>query len=77
MEFEWPFVIGLVAVVGGLGYAAFEETQKTRRAEVKSANSGDAARLAELEERVRTLERIVTDRGFELEEEFRRLERSA
>ena len=74
---EWPFIVAIVAIVGGLGYSAFEQKEKTRRAQFASAQGGDAERLQALEERVRTLERIVTDRGFELEEEFRRLERSA
>lgn len=74
---EWPFIVAIVAIIGGLGYAAFEEKEKTRRAELESNEGGDARRIADLEERVRTLERIVTDRGFQLEEEFRRLERSA
>lgn len=74
---EWPFIVAIVAIIGGLGYAAFEEKEKTRRAQLANAAEGDTDRIAALEERVRTLERIVTDRGFELEEEFRRLERSA
>lgn len=74
---EWPFIVAIVAIIGGLGYAAFEEKEKTRRAELENNEGGDARRIADLEERVRTLERIVTDRGFQLEEEFRRLERSA
>lgn len=74
---EWPFIVAIVAIIGGLGYAAFEEKEKTRRAQLANAAEVDTDRIAALEERVRTLERIVTDRGFELEEEFRRLERSA
>lgn len=74
---EWPFLVAIVAIVGGLGYSAFEQREKTRRAALANGQGADAERLAALEQRVRTLERIVTDRGFELEEEFRRLERSA
>jgi len=70
--------IAIVAIVCGLAYAAFEEWNKTRRAELASGGGGaNAERIAELEARVETLEKIVTDRGFQLEEEFRRLERSA
>ena len=69
--------IAIVAIVCGLAYAAFEAWNKTRRAELASGGGADAARIAELEARVETLEHIVTDRGFQLEEAFRRLERSA
>ena len=74
---EGPFIVAIVAIIGGMGYAAFEQVQKTRRAEFASNRGGDAQRIEALEERVRTLERIVTDQGYQLEEEFRRLERSA
>jgi hypothetical protein len=74
---EGPFIVATVAIVFGISYAAFEEWNKTRRAQLERGGSADAERIADLEQRVRTLERIVTDKGYELEQEFRRLERSA
>ncbi len=44
----------------------------------KSGNGpADDKRLASLEERVRVLERIVTDSGYDLRRQFRDLERDA
>lgn len=74
---EAPFIIAIVAIVLGISYAAFEQWQKTKRAEFASRAGGDDGRLEALEARVRTLERIVTDKGYQLEDEFRRLEKSA
>lgn len=43
----------------------------------KGATRADDKRLGSLEERVRVLERIVTDSGYDLRREFRDLERDA
>jgi len=74
---EAPFVVAIVAIVFGISFAAFEQWQKTKRAEYASRAGGDDERIDALEARVRTLERIVTDKGYQLEDEFRRLEKSA
>ncbi len=54
--------------------AAFKEWTKTRRkeAEVHGAGLGEeaAAKLKALEDRVRVLERIATDKGARLKEEI-------
>ena len=74
---DQPFIVAIVAIVFGISFAAFEQWQKTKRAEFAARSSGDDERIAALEARVQTLERIVTEKNYQLEDEFRRLERSA
>ena len=52
----------------------FSSWLKHRRKDVTPA---DDARIERLEERVRVLERIVTDSGYDLRRQFRDLERDA
>lgn len=52
----------------------FSSWLKHRRKDVAPA---DDARIERLEERVRVLERIVTDSGYDLRRQFRDLERDA
>ena len=52
----------------------FSSWLKERR---KGVTPADDARIGRLEERVRVLERIVTDSGYDLRRQFRDLERDA
>jgi hypothetical protein len=52
----------------------YSEWLKHRR---KKVSPTDDERVARLEERVRVLERIVTDSGYDLRRQFRDLERDA
>ena len=62
--------IVLLIVVISLAYAAFERRlkHKERMAEfaANKAGTGEPARLAEMEGRLRVLERIATDRGHDI-----------
>lgn len=76
-------LIGLVAVLGAFGIPAIAIwTQHQRKVlEVQAKLAAEkaaqyAAGTSELEERVRVLERIVTDRRPDLRREFEDLERS-
>ncbi|HTU10627.1 MAG TPA: hypothetical protein VMG08_06970 [Allosphingosinicella sp.] len=78
MEF-FLIVVG-IPVVSGIGYAAFERwlKHKEKMAKALTAQTAEkaaqyAARTERLEQRVRVLERIVTDKGIELADEFERL----
>jgi hypothetical protein len=66
----------MVVVIVFLGVVAsmYSEWLKHRR---KKVSPMDDERVARLEERVRVLERIVTDSGYDLRRQFRDLERDA
>ncbi len=72
-------VVG-IPVIGGMVYAYHEKKLKLREKELDILGSQTMKRAAEyaehtelLEERVRVLERIVTDRGIGLADEIEKL----
>lgn len=70
--FEMVVLIVLISVVAGV----VNNYIKNRGSMASQGSDEVGARLAQLdslEERVRTLEKIVTDRNFELREKFRDL----
>tara|TARA_Y100000052_G_scaffold27583_1_gene36861 strand:- start:80754 stop:80981 length:228 start_codon:yes stop_codon:yes gene_type:complete len=75
MESAHFMVVMIVAVSVGSG--AYMSYLKTRRAEAEARGSGDSDELrrevADLRARVKTLERIVTDKERELSREIERL----
>jgi hypothetical protein len=68
--FEMVVVIVVIASISSV----FTSWMKQRR---KGGAPADDARLEKLEERIRVLERIVTDSGYEVRRQFRDLERDA
>ncbi len=69
-----PFEMVVIIVFLSVLASMYSSWLKHRRADRPPA---DDERLARLEERVRVLERIVTDSGYELRRQFRDLERDA
>jgi len=73
----FEFVITIIAL--GLGYKLVavwvSSRAQSRTRSDESANAALVQRLGELEERVRVLERIVTDDRFELKQQFKDLAR--
>ncbi len=78
------FMIALVVVgipvIGGLAYEFYRTTLKHREKMANAMNAQAAEKAAQyaahterLEQRVRVLERIVTDRGISLADEIDRL----
>lgn len=72
-------VVG-IPVLAGIGYAAYERTLKHREKMAEALNAQAAEKAAQyaahterLEQRVRVLERIVTDKGLALTDEIERL----
>lgn len=72
-------VVG-IPVISGIGYAAYERTLKHREKMAEALNAQAAEKAAQyaahterLEQRVRTLERIITDKGMALSDEIERL----
>ncbi|MCW3837686.1 hypothetical protein ACFQ1E_16700 [Sphingomonas canadensis] len=77
--FFFMIVVG-IPVIGGIGFAAFERWLKHNEKMANALNAETAERAAQyaaqverLEQRVRVLERIVTDRGMGIAEEIERL----
>ena len=68
--FEMVVVIVFLAIAGSM----FSNWLKHR---AKTSAPADDRRLADLEERIRVLERIVTDSGYDVRRQFRDLERDA
>jgi hypothetical protein len=75
-----PFVIAIVAIVGGFIYAAYEKQIELKKEEAKHRNSAEDDKLmkevAELKKRVAVLEKIVTDKNYSLKEEIDSLDRT-
>jgi hypothetical protein len=84
MGFQFVFLIpilgitvGLIAVIGGVFVRPWL-AHKERRMELEATMVAEkaaqyAAQTERLEQRVRVLERIITDRGVDLSEEIDRL----
>lgn len=75
----FAIVVG-IPVIGGLAMAAFQQwlKHKVHMSEALTAQTAEkaaqyAAQTERLEERVRVLERILTDRGMALSDEIERL----
>ena len=69
-----PFEMVVIIVFLGIVAGMFSNWLKHRQS---APSRADEERMARLEERVRVLERIVTDSGYELRRKFRDLERDA
>lgn len=72
-------VVG-IPVIGGIGFAAFERWLKHKEKMTAALNEMTAEKAAQyaahterLEQRVRVLERIVTDRGIAVADEIEQL----
>jgi type II secretory pathway component PulJ len=72
--FEMVVVIVFLSIVASMVASMYSSWLKHRR---KGNTPADDARLARLEERIKVLERIVTDSGYDLRRQFRDLERDA
>ena len=68
--FEMVVIIVFLSVIASM----YSSWLKHKR---KNVSPADEDRLNRLEERVRVLERIVTDPGYEVRRQFRDLERDA
>lgn len=70
--FEMVVIIVFLSVIGSMYSSWLKHKRKA-----SESSPQDEDRIARLEERVRVLERIVTDSGYELRRQFRDLERDA
>jgi hypothetical protein len=74
------FIVVGIPVLGGIGFAAFERwlKHKEKMSQVLASETAEkaaqyAAHTERLEQRVRVLERIVTDRGVDVADEIEKL----
>lgn len=76
---EGLFVLAILAIIFGsifgfpLAMTRMKQKERERQGIDRTAREEMAGRLAELEERVRVLERIVTDDRADLRRQFREL----
>lgn len=73
----FEFAIAIVVIVFGYKLIATRMRQQhvSRSAATEEINVDLRQRLEQLEERVRVLERIVTDERYDLQQQFRDLDR--
>lgn len=73
-----PFEM-VVIIVALVVFGRYLQTRAESRRQETAAAEGSPSedRIAQLEERVKVLERIVTDSGYDLRRQFRDLERDA
>lgn len=69
-------VISVVAIVGGLIYAAYEQHVKLKMKQTRS-NPRQDREIQELRQRVEVLEKLVTDDKYQLHQEFDKLNKKA
>ena len=72
--FEFVVVIVSVSLVASIINTWLKQRAKTSRPDAETA--GRLAKISELEERVKVLEKIVTDGKFDLRQQFHDLENS-
>ncbi len=68
-------LIAFAAVVGGFGYAFYEQHTKTK-IKLHTSSAGSEAlkqEIQDLKQRVATLEAIVTDKSYSLKQEINKL----
>jgi len=71
--FEFVILIVLIVTIGRLIEKRAGRRHHREDPEGEAAGTATAARLEDLEERIRVLEHIVTDEGYELRKKFRDL----
>lgn len=73
--FEFVIIIIVLALVGNVVKSYFESKNHKREADRRAEGLADEyqERLRQLEERIRVLERIVTEEQYDLKQRFRNL----
>jgi hypothetical protein len=72
------FIIALVAIIGGIGYAAYEQYVKLQLKQQTSKIDEDTqAVINELKQRIEVLEKIVTDEKYSLKDEINKLSKAS
>lgn len=70
---EFVILIVLIVMIGRIIDKRYGRRHRGESPETDATGSETAARLENLEERIRVLENIVTDEGYELRRKFRDL----
>ncbi len=73
-------ICGIIAIIAGVGQKVFRDWLTFKREEIQALSAQTAEKSAQyaahterLEQRVRVLERIVTDKGIDVADEIERL----
>lgn len=72
--FEMVTIIVIASIVGGLIKAKISADRRDPVTD-NTQTAAQQARIEKLEERVRALETVVSDHGYDLKRQFRELER--
>ena len=71
MDDSYLFVLSIIIIV--FGARIFRDHLRAKQTQAPREDPRYQARMDTLEQRVRTLERIVTDKGYDLKREFDKL----
>ncbi len=72
------FIIALVAIIGGISYAAYEQYVKLQLKQHASKTDDDTqVVINELKQRIEVLEKIVTDEKYSLKSEINALDKAS
>jgi hypothetical protein len=68
------FIIALVAIIGGISYASYEQYVKLQlKKQTSKVDEDTQAIINELKQRIEVLEKIVTDEKYSLKDEINNL----
>lgn len=68
-----PFEVAVVAIIAGTAYAAWEKWHKSKQHQMRDEFTEQQKQLTLLTERVAALEKIITDDGYDLKQQFKQL----
>ncbi|RUO29613.1 hypothetical protein CWE12_07325 [Aliidiomarina sedimenti] len=68
-----PFEIAAIAIIGGCAIEIYRTYVKRQNAKQSKTDPALREEVEALKERVATLEALVTDKSYQLREEFKRL----
>lgn len=71
-----PFEMVVIIVLIGCATGAFRAWIRAKEKAGGAHTTGQEQRIATLEDRVKALEAVVTDHGYDLKKQFRELEKS-
>lgn len=68
-----PFEIAAIAIIGGLGYSAYDSYNKSKGTNSNKEVAELKNEIDKMKQRIATLESIVTDKSYQLKEQINRL----
>ena len=68
-----PFEIAAIAIIGGLGYSAYDSYNKNKGKAGDKEVAELKSEIDKMKQRIATLESIVTDKSYQLKDQINRL----